>query len=163
MQYENYQGLIHSKMQYWYKTTGLEWEDCLSIANLGFAEACNGYKPEKGKFTTYLWRGIDIQFIRHLKHHNNWSRVGTTSEHLELANTNGQLNKFLDNMLDLSIRSQKVIKHILENPDIYCGAGKQVTRSNGQLTGKIAKMGYSWRTARKIIAEIKTAFKEDKQ
>jgi hypothetical protein len=46
---------------------------------------------------------------------------------------------------------------------MYCGAGKQVTRSNGQLTGKIAKMGYSWRTARKIISEIKLALKEDKQ
>ena len=160
--YEDYTGLIHSRVLSWHRTTGLDLEDCVSIANLGFAEACDKYKPSKGKFSTYLWNGINLQFRAYFVHnHNKWLPIYTTGDYEELASTNGEAQKFVDKILTLSGRSQRIVTEILENPNEFCYKGTQVTRSNGQLTGKIAKMGYSWRTSRRIISEIKQAFKEE--
>lgn len=161
MNYSDYEALIHSRVRSWHSTTGLDYEDCLSIANQAFAEACYYYKPEKGKFSTYLWLGIDIQFNSYLKHHRRWLAVDVTERYEELATTNGQLHHLMDKLLDLSGRSQKIVKYILQNPDKFCYKGNQVTRSNGELAGKIAKMGFSWRTARRIINEIKQCLQEE--
>ena len=161
--YEDYEGLIHGRVLSWQRSTGLAWEDCLSIANEGFAYANTKHNPEKGEFSTYLWRGIDIHFITHMKHQELWFPITVMDgkEIEKLITTNGQVNKFLDKLMDLSERSQKVIRHILENPNLYCSNGKQVTRSNKKLFGKIAKLGFSWRTARRIIHEIKETLRDE--
>ena len=163
MDYEEHKNLIFMRAKSWYNTSGLDWEECISIANLGFAEAVRNYDENKGAFTTYLWKGINVQFkVFLVNHHSKWRKSIDLREHYEdLKHTNKDSFHFIEKIQDLSGRAQGIIMYILENPDEFCSNGKIVTNSHARLAGRIAKRGYSWRTARQIIKEIKKALQED--
>ena len=165
MDYDSYVLMVYSRATSWHKTTGIDWDECVGIANLGFAEAQKHYDPEKGSFSNYLWRGINIQFSDHSRLNSDWEKIDTINDNVYLdclfPPSEVRPEEFIEMVLSLPDKCQKVILYILENPNEFCYKGTQATRYNGKLTAKITKMGHSWKTSKQIIKEIKKALKED--
>jgi DNA-directed RNA polymerase specialized sigma subunit len=58
--YEEHKELIYNRVHYWNKKSGTEFDDLLSVAHCAFMESLTTHNPEQAKFSTYLWKGINI-------------------------------------------------------------------------------------------------------
>jgi hypothetical protein len=161
--YEDHKALIIARAQSWNFTTGLEIDECISISNLGFAEAVNGFDSEKAKFITYLWPSIDTQFKVYFNANRCWPSIDVTDNIERLAAVNGALRSFRDKVLGVSGRAQMVIDDVLGSPDAYLmqrtKSGYKYPRHLG-IVKRVASLGYPWETAKGIVSEITQMLQE---
>jgi len=60
--FQDYERLIHDRAWHWARKTGLNREDFLSAASETYVWCVLQYTPDRGAFSTYLWRSLDNRF-----------------------------------------------------------------------------------------------------
>lgn len=68
MSLPNYKGIIHSIVQALHPRNATEYDEYISVANLGYVKALNTYEPTHHcKLSTYTWMIIRYELLSYIK------------------------------------------------------------------------------------------------
>ena len=62
IRYEDWRPMVAKHAWTWSRKSGLEFEDLMAEGNLAFCEATRSYDPSRSKFSTWLWRNLQVRF-----------------------------------------------------------------------------------------------------
>jgi hypothetical protein len=126
IEYKDYEKLIRSRANYWYRKTGRDLDELLLQGNLAFSIALEKYKPSKGSFSTLLWYELE-NYIGNFAKWNGARRsvvpVCSTDNGVDVSNYsektwNPETHLIFKELLhSLSEEAQEVVKTIFNCPD----------------------------------------------
>jgi hypothetical protein len=171
-EYEQYK-LMLSKMAWdFVRTTGIEFDEAMSTANLAFFEAKRTFNPDLSTFCTHLWHTTSGYFQNEMSDYldnlNTSIPIGridtlnsrTNTEFyqsiMELCEEQAPSREipFRDWIMGLSDVAQQLVMMVFADPCDFIG----ITMATLSKTLK-HQLGWTWATSRSTIAEIKSELK----
>jgi DNA-directed RNA polymerase specialized sigma24 family protein len=132
-----------------YNTTGLEWEELLQEALLGYSLALqritsNQYNPEKGqKVTTFLWQSTTAHMLNYVKKNKKFKAACTSVTIEELTNLPVDDTSFSTQQLfeTLSKEAQEIVSLVFSLPQVF--DGEAPTKARKHITNILINRGWT--------------------
>lgn len=157
--YQDYTRLIKKICWSWHKTTGINFETLEAEANLAYAECQHCYNPQRGKFSTILYHGIESKFKNLLKYKYLNKHDGIEVELEEAAGSSPCTQErrcMLANIIDnLSKEAKEIVSIVLEAPGDLMEMLPKPRLSKHQLTKYLRLRGWKIPVIVRSYKEIK--------
>ena len=167
--YEDYEKLIYKLAHRYYKTTGIEFDELVSCANLKFIECQKTFDPAMASFSTYLYWQIQGLYLEMSRKNNKWKiQAGKfynspiQEEQQGMTNVTPEEYVFFKEIIDkLSDDAKEVISIIFSTPgemiDMIMNLDQPRGVNKHQIQKYLRKKGWVFTRIWKTFKEISTA------
>jgi hypothetical protein len=162
IEYQDYQGMVHSIAWKYHTTTGIEMDDLVGAGHIAFMKAKASYNPDKSKFSTHLYNKM-VGEISNLK------KQPRNNELTEASSTYGSENSmireidFKNSMLrSIGKEGKFIISLIFNSPqEIVDWTASTIKPTMKSIKNYLVGIGWSDRKVRRAFVKIQTALKEE--
>jgi len=157
--YEDVEKLIKYLCWKFQKQRGGDFDDLLSVANMGFMRAYNTYVPTRSKFTTWVWHCVWNILLDEMSKSHWRSQREKTSYDTELLEKVDPIDERFDlgeTLKEYSKDSQVIMKLVLTSPEEIlrlCHGEEKTFRS--PVRAYLGKLGWTARRIAESFRDIK--------